>query len=81
MKTKKDNLLIDISIWLIKNIHQNRLSPKLNKRGKYCRFYPTCSDYGLLAINKYGFFKGWIKTIKRIRRCRIDNYESCVDYP
>ena len=34
-----------------------------------CRFYPTCSMYGLEAINKYGVFKGGYLTIKRILRC------------
>ena len=34
-----------------------------------CRFLPTCSDYGIEAINKYGSIKGSILTIKRIMRC------------
>ena len=34
-----------------------------------CRFYPSCSEYCCVAIEKYGFFKGWLKGIKRIIRC------------
>jgi putative membrane protein insertion efficiency factor len=34
-----------------------------------CRFYPTCSQYGLDAIEKYGAWHGGIMTIKRILRC------------
>ena len=34
-----------------------------------CRFYPTCSNYAIEAICKYGFFKGWWLAIKRIFRC------------
>lgn len=34
-----------------------------------CRHIPTCSNYGIEAINKYGAFKGSILTIKRILRC------------
>ncbi|ALC89593.1 hypothetical protein AM500_07325 [Bacillus sp. FJAT-18017] len=34
-----------------------------------CRFYPTCSSYGLEAIRQYGAFKGGYLTIKRILRC------------
>lgn len=34
-----------------------------------CRYYPTCSDYAIEAISKYGFFKGWWLAIKRICRC------------
>lgn len=34
-----------------------------------CRFYPTCSNYALEAIHKYGAFKGFFLTTKRILRC------------
>lgn len=34
-----------------------------------CKFIPTCSNYGIEAINKYGSIKGSILTIKRILRC------------
>jgi len=35
----------------------------------YCRFYPTCSEYGIQAIEKHGIIKGGIKTCWRILRC------------
>ena len=35
-----------------------------------CRFEPTCSQYGVEAFSKYGFFKGFSLTAKRILRCR-----------
>ena len=34
-----------------------------------CRFSPTCSQYGLEAIEKYGALKGGWLTVKRICRC------------
>ncbi|PKM51092.1 MAG: membrane protein insertion efficiency factor YidD [Firmicutes bacterium HGW-Firmicutes-7] len=34
-----------------------------------CIFVPTCSQYALDALNKYGFFKGIYLSIKRILRC------------
>ena len=34
-----------------------------------CRFVPTCSQYGIEAIRKYGALKGGWLTIKRISRC------------
>lgn len=36
---------------------------------RYCKFTPTCSEYGYQAIEKYGFFKGGVLAIKRIWRC------------
>ena len=34
-----------------------------------CRHIPTCSNYGIEAINTYGVIKGSYLTIKRILRC------------
>ena len=75
------NLLSKFSIWAIREIHQKKLSPKLNKRGQKCRFYPTCSEYTILSIKKHGFIMGWIKGINRILRCNPNNYGSCIDFP
>jgi len=34
-----------------------------------CRFAPTCSEYALQAIKRYGPFKGGYLAIRRILRC------------
>lgn len=34
-----------------------------------CRYNPTCSQYGIEALKKYGPFKGAWLTLKRILRC------------
>lgn len=34
-----------------------------------CKFIPTCSEYGIEAITKYGALKGSLLTIGRIIRC------------
>ncbi|TMN23665.1 membrane protein insertion efficiency factor YidD [Lentibacillus cibarius] len=34
-----------------------------------CRFFPTCSEYGLEAYKRFGFIKGSFLTIKRISKC------------
>ena len=34
-----------------------------------CRFIPTCSNYGIEALEKYGAIKGSYLTFKRILRC------------
>lgn len=46
--------------------YQLLLSPML---GASCRYSPTCSQYGVEAIRRYGPFKGGWLTIKRISRC------------
>lgn len=36
---------------------------------RFCRFYPTCSEYSYQAIERYGVFRGsWIGC-KRVLRC------------
>jgi putative membrane protein insertion efficiency factor len=34
-----------------------------------CRFYPTCSEYMLEAVTKYGALKGCWLGLKRLGRC------------
>jgi putative membrane protein insertion efficiency factor len=34
-----------------------------------CRFQPSCSDYFILAVRKYGAFRGATKGVGRICRC------------
>ena len=34
-----------------------------------CRFYPTCSVYGINAIRRFGSVRGGYLTVKRIVRC------------
>lgn len=47
-----------------------RLAPA-SLRNK-CRFEPSCSQYMLLSLQKYGVIKGLKKGIGRLKRCNID---------
>lgn len=38
-------------------------------RPSCCRFYPTCSQYALEAIEKYGALKGGYLSLRRILHC------------
>lgn len=42
------------------------ISPML---GPSCRFTPTCSEYAVEALKKYGALKGMWLSIKRVGRC------------
>ena len=46
------------------------ISPLL---GSHCRFYPSCSSYAQTAFSRFGFFKGFYLTIKRLLRCQPFN--------
>ncbi|HPY81967.1 MAG: membrane protein insertion efficiency factor YidD [Bacteroidales bacterium] len=47
-------------------LYQRILSPFFPNS---CRFNPTCSEYGIQAIQKYGIFKGSYLLVKRLLRC------------
>lgn len=59
-------ILIAPLVFLIK-FYQVCISPL--KGGPTCRFTPTCSQYALEALRKYGLFKGGWLALKRIARC------------
>ena len=40
---------------------------------RHCRFYPTCSQYFVEALQKYGFIKGSYLGFKRILKCHPFN--------
>ncbi|WP_303871452.1 membrane protein insertion efficiency factor YidD [Acetobacterium wieringae] len=50
--------------------YQKFISPLL---GNNCRFSPTCSEYFILAVEKYGVIKGSYMGGKRILRCHPFN--------
>lgn len=47
-------------------LYQRFVSPLLGPR---CRFQPTCSDYFVLAVRKYGVCRGTLRGLWRICRC------------
>ncbi len=50
--------------------YRKYISPLLPRS---CRFYPTCSDYVLQAVHKFGVKKGLFLGFKRILRCNPFN--------
>lgn len=52
-------------LWCIR-FYQREISPC---HPRCCRFTPTCSQYALEAIRKYGAFKGTAMALWRLLRC------------
>jgi uncharacterized protein len=70
---KEKNYSVAIFIFLIE-LYQKLLSPEQSFWGKkvgwkICRFQPTCSQYAIDALKKYGTLKGLYLGIKRLFRC------------
>jgi uncharacterized protein len=51
---------------LLIRAYQYVISPMLGPR---CRFTPSCSEYSILALRKYGALKGLWLSVKRVGRC------------
>jgi putative membrane protein insertion efficiency factor len=51
---------------LLIRFYQVAISPW---KGATCRFNPTCSNYGLEALRRYGPVKGLWLTVKRLSKC------------
>ena len=64
-----------IIIWLV-HLYQNKAPDAVRLR---CVFEPSCSEYMILAIEKYGVVRGVWKGIQRLGRCHAPN--GGKDYP
>jgi hypothetical protein len=61
--------VVGLPSWLLiagVRLYQIFLSPVL---GRQCRFLPTCSQYFILAVKKYGAVRGSCRGVLRICRC------------
>ena len=59
-------LLKKALLFLIKT-YQLTISPRFSHGA--CRYYPTCSQYAIEAIEIHGVFKGSLLAVRRILRC------------
>lgn len=57
------------AIWAV-HLYQNKAPDKVRLK---CVFTPSCSEYMIMSIEKYGFIKGVFKGIDRLRRCHFPN--------
>ncbi len=58
-------LIINIFIFFIR-IYQRILSPLF---GPKCRFTPSCSQYAVIAVRRFGLIKGGWLMVKRVLKC------------
>jgi putative membrane protein insertion efficiency factor len=58
--------ILSLPFILLIRAYQRIISPWM---GPKCRFTPTCSEYGVQALKKYGPVKGLWLTAKRLSKC------------
>ena len=61
-------MIVSVKCMMIKLIrfYQKNISPN---KPPLCRFYPTCSNYAIEAVERFGVLKGGCLAIYRILRC------------
>ena len=57
--------------------YQKHISPS---RPPCCRFIPTCSQYALEAVEKYGALKGGWLALRRVAKCHPFHRQTGVEY-
>jgi putative membrane protein insertion efficiency factor len=58
--------IVEFSLRLLIYFYRFFISPFL---GNHCRFYPSCSEYAVTAIHRFGVTHGVFLSIKRLLRC------------
>jgi putative component of membrane protein insertase Oxa1/YidC/SpoIIIJ protein YidD len=53
----------------------------MHRNGERCCFVPSCSEYSLLAVQRYGFWRGLLLIGDRFRRCTPLYSGEYVDFP
>ncbi|MEM7481196.1 MAG: membrane protein insertion efficiency factor YidD [Acidobacteriota bacterium] len=63
------------------SFYQQFLSPVVSRLGTRCRFHPTCSRYGEMAIHQHGALLGTAMTARRLVRCGPWTPMGTRDFP
>lgn len=64
----------------IVRVYQRAVSPALS-RYIVCRYRPTCSEYSIRAVGKYGLRRGLALTLRRLDSCDSSVPYGTVDLP
>ena len=61
--------------------YQRLLAPMTSRLGIECRFTPSCSRYGEIAIARDGVLSGGWQAVRRVARCHPWTPEGTIDEP
>ncbi len=65
-----------IMLWLIR-FYRKGISPLTPPS---CRFIPTCSEYAMQAIERYGAWKGGWLALRRLSKCHPFHKQKSIEY-
>jgi putative component of membrane protein insertase Oxa1/YidC/SpoIIIJ protein YidD len=61
--------------------HQSLLRKYFDRNGGRCRFIPSCTEYAIRAVRKFGLWEGLLLTGDRFRRCTPLYQGDYIDFP
>ena len=65
-----------VLLWLIR-FYRKGISPLTPPA---CRFIPTCSEYAMQAIERYGALKGGWLALRRLSKCHPFHKQKSIEY-
>lgn len=65
-----------VLLWMI-NFYRKGISPLTPPS---CRFIPTCSEYAMEAIERYGALKGGWLAFRRLMKCHPFHRQKSIEY-
>lgn len=65
-----------ILLWMI-DFYRKGISPLTPPS---CRFIPTCSEYAMEAIKRYGALKGSWLAVRRLMKCHPFHRQESIEY-
>ena len=65
-----------LMLWLI-DFYRKGISPLTPPS---CRFIPTCSEYAMQAIERYGAWKGGWLALRRLSKCHPFHRQKSIEY-
>lgn len=73
--------VVSVPSWImiaVIKVYQWTISPLLGPR---CKYYPSCSNYGLQAVRRHGAVKGLALAVWRVLRCNPWSHGGIDDVP
>jgi putative membrane protein insertion efficiency factor len=67
--TRQPDAQVTAKVWVAGVRMYQRLGRPVTSRFIHCRFRPTCSEYSLEAVERFGIRRGLWLTTRRLRSC------------
>ncbi|HEX2340285.1 MAG TPA: membrane protein insertion efficiency factor YidD [Vicinamibacterales bacterium] len=70
-----------IVAWFVTSSRRSILYVNVHRSGPRCRFIPSCGEYAVLAVERFGLRRGLRLLGGRLRRCSPDYVGDYLDFP